>query len=355
VSDRASWRLGDPQLRAWLQQMLDDGHRVVAPVDEDGLLLHRALDEAAQAIITPSGKTRWSPKEYLFARSESLYCYRLKGSEVRLEDPVVPSEQQFLFGVRSCDAAGLARLDDVFLSGRSDPIYAHRRALTTVVSVACATADPECFCTAVGGSPVGDEGSDLQLLPLAEGWLLRVPSERGEAVVASAAEEWRPSSAEDDDWVEQMAQEVADQIERSPVHGEWSEVLEEGFEHPVWERLAELCLGCSVCAYLCPSCSCFDMNHQADAWCGQQCRTWDACTLALFTRHASGHNPRSSQADRYRQRVLHKFAFNAGEESSFRCVGCGRCTAHCPAGLDIADSVATAVTAIREESRDASG
>jgi ferredoxin len=95
------------------------------------------------------------------------------------------------------------------------------------------------------------------------------------------------------------------------------------------------------------------MNHEANAWCGAQQRSWDACTFPLFTLHASGHNPRSTRQQRYRQRVLHKFAFREGDDDPFRCVGCGRCVALCPAGLDIVNTVAAAVEAIREEGADA--
>ena len=141
--------------------------------------LFRRIASEDQAVVEPSGKTRWSPKEFLFPRSEALYRYNFTGGTVQLEDPPVPEEHQVLFGVRSCDASGLVRLDEIFLSGTRDRLYAARREITTVVSAACAAADPECFCTAVGYSPVGEEGSDVQLVPLDEGWLLRVLTDKG--------------------------------------------------------------------------------------------------------------------------------------------------------------------------------
>jgi Pyruvate/2-oxoacid:ferredoxin oxidoreductase delta subunit len=326
---------------------------VVAPVAEDGLTLFRPVAAAGHAVVERSGKTRWSPKEFLFPRSEALYRYTFKGDAVEIEDPQGPERPQVLFAVRSCDASGLARLDEIFLSGRKDPLYAARREATTVVTAGCAAADPECFCTAVGGSPVGEEGSDLRLVPEGDGWLLEVLSNKGEALVGEYAESWTEAPKDHAKRVAAMEREVSEQIARNPVPKEWSAVLEAGFESPSWDRLAEHCLGCSICAYVCPSCSCFDMNHDANAWCGEQCRSWDACTFGLFTLHASGHNPRTTRGERYRQRVLHKFSFTGEDEDHFRCVGCGRCVALCPAGLDISEIVTAAAAAIQEEGADA--
>ena len=350
----SSWKLTEAQLREWLHGLLD-ANTVVAPVEEDGVLLFRRIASEDQAVVEPSGKTRWSPKEFLFPRSEALYRYNFTGGAVKLDDPPAPEEHQVLFGVRSCDASGLVRLDEIFLSGTRDRLYAARRESTTVVSAACAAADPECFCTAVGYSPVGEEGSDVQLVPLDEGWLLRVLTDKGRDLVGGATQSWRAAAASDGERLPELEKKISEQIGRSPVNREWSKVLEQGFEHGAWERLAQHCLGCSVCAYVCPSCSCFDMNHEANAFCGEQCRSWDACTFPLFTQHASGHNPRATRQERYRQRVLHKFAFKGEEDEPFRCVGCGRCVALCPAGLDIVNTVAAAVEAIREEGADAAG
>jgi len=351
--NRTQWKLDDEQMREWLQSLVDAGSSVVAPVEEDGLTLFRPIADAAAAQLKSSGKTRWSPKEFLFPRSEALYRYSFKGNNVEIRDPEVAETRQVLFGVRPCDAAGLVRLDEIFLSGTVDPLFAARREATTVVTSACAAADPECFCTAVGGSPVAVEGSDAQLVPLNDGWMLRVLTDKGEALVGEASASWSEAPKDDVAHIEEIEATVTDQVARSPIQKEWSKILEDGFDDASWNRLAEHCLGCSICAYVCPSCSCFDMNHEANAWCGEQCRSWDACTFGLFTHHASGHNPRSTRQQRYRQRVLHKFSFTDSEDPHFRCVGCGRCVALCPAGLDISEIVTAAVTAIGEEGADA--
>ena len=340
------WRLAEKEWREWLEALARAGKRIIAPVREDGLLLFRPVASAAEISLADYGNSRWSSKEFLFPRTESLFAYRFQGDEVNLEEASSDGTEQVLFGLRPCDAAGLKRLDDIFLGAEEDPLYAQRRRLTTVVSLACDKSQAECFCTAVGGSPAGVEGSDLQLVRLGEAWLLRALTQKGEALVSAAPAKWVPAS--DKDWKDAEAQRLAVEqgLKRNPLQAQWAEVLERSFNHPVWESLGQRCLSCGICAYVCPSCSCFDMNDEGNAWCGARCRSWDSCTFAQFTRHASGHNPRPTQASRYRQRVLHKFAyFPLQHQERSMCVGCGRCVKLCPVGLDIRQSVERAVSA----------
>ena len=328
-----AFRIGDGELRSWLDGLLAQDKSVVAPVERDGWMRFQEIASAAEVCLAP-GKTRWSPKEFLFPRTESLYSYRLQADGPELSDPPLPEKELILLAVRSCDAAGLVRLDHVFLEGDlEDPLYARRRELTTVVAFACSEAEPECFCSAVGGSPMGTEGVDLLVLPFGEYWLVRSETDKGRALVSDS---WTPASPGDWSLAVEQVQRLAREIERSPVPANLAETLESRFNSPVWDDVARRCVGCSICAYVCPSCSCFDVQHEGDAWGGREFRCWDACTYALFTKHAAGHNPRGDNAARYRQRTLHKFAYLApDDEEVTRCVGCGRCISLCPVGIDI--------------------
>jgi len=335
--DGSRWLLSGGELNEWIDGLIGAGRRVIAPVDRAGLRSFRAVASAAEVDLGP-GKTRWSPKEFLFPRTEPLYGYTLGAEGPELVDPPLCEQEQVLVGVRCCDAAGLHRLDEVFLEGGvKDPLYASRRERTTVVAFACARAGPECFCTAVDGSPMGTEGVDLLAIPLEDDWLLAEVTSRGGEL---ASPSW--SHAGDRDWAlaEEQQRRVAGEIGRSPVPADLGRALEGAFDHPAWKETAARCLSCSVCAYVCPSCSCFDVHHEGNAWGGREIRCWDACTFPRFTLHASGHNPRGGPDARYRQRALHKFAYLAPDrEGTTRCVGCGRCVALCPAGIDIHEAV----------------
>lgn len=334
------WRLTDEQLRTWLAALLVPGRRVVAPVAEDGLDLFREVRSADEIRLQPSGRTRWSVKEVLLPATETLFSYRYDGERVAIEVP--PAEpDQVLVGLRPCDAAGTARLDGML---SDDEAYASRRERTVIVSVACAGAEPACFCTAVGGSPAGTEASDLQLVPLGGGWLLRQLTKQGAALVNGDRDGWPVAEAEDWAAAEDQRRAVEESINAEPFPLELATALTEHFEGPVWAAISERCLGCGVCAYVCPSCGCFDVTDVGNAFCGTRCRSWDSCGFARFTRHAAGHNPRPAQPARYRQRVMHKFAWYPLEHGSFMCVGCGRCVESCPVGIDIRQSVERVMT-----------
>jgi formate hydrogenlyase subunit 6/NADH:ubiquinone oxidoreductase subunit I len=339
-----AWTLTREQVAAWIDALRGTGKLVVAPVERQGLRVFRPVACGAEACLEDHN-TAWSPKEFLFPRTEELVRWEAGGADVTLSDPPWPDVEQVLFGVRPCDAAGLVRLDGVLVA---DPRYALRRALTSVVVLGCARAAPECFCSAAGGSPVGDEGADAILLPLDGAFLLRPVTARGQALAASSKGPWTEASPQDRDEALARGRRVAASIRAEPVARGGAEALEASFKSPVWADLGRACLGCSVCTYVCPSCSCFDVQDEGGPGCGTRCRGWDSCTFAGFTRHASGHNPRPTQASRYRQRVLHKFAyFPLQHGGRSMCVGCGRCVRLCPAGLDIRRTVATVLGRVR--------
>jgi ferredoxin len=131
---------------------------------------------------------------------------------------------------------------------------------------------------------------------------------------------------------------------------EW---LARNFDHPLWKTLALRCHGCGACAAVCATCHCFDVVDEHDSYgSGARRRNWDTCQAAKFTAHASGHNPRKSQTERFRQRVMHKFSIYPRRFESVLCTGCGRCARACGAGMNLPEILGGLVQLARGE-RDA--
>jgi ferredoxin len=114
------------------------------------------------------------------------------------------------------------------------------------------------------------------------------------------------------------------------------------FDHVYWQRLAERCLSCHACTYVCPTCRCFDVRDDtvaadADYAYVQRLRAWDSCMASAYRRIAGGHNPRPAKAQRLRNRYYCKFCYAPQDFGTVACVGCGRCIDVCPVGIDIGE------------------
>ena len=107
------------------------------------------------------------------------------------------------------------------------------------------------------------------------------------------------------------------------------------FHSPVWDELAESCLGCGTCTFVCPTCQCYDVQDFDNGREVRRFRCWDSCMYSDFTMMAHGTN-RPTQKERFRQRFMHKLVYYPNNNDGvFGCVGCGRCLQKCPIHMNI--------------------
>jgi ferredoxin len=220
-------------------------------------------------------------------------------------------------------------MDAVFNWDYKDGAYNDRRAALTVVSLGCAKADEDCFCTSVGGAPHSIAGADAMLWPAdgCERLVFEPLTDKGRSLEGAASSVLSEGQAKAD-----PQPDVPRRFDSAAV-GRW---LAANFESPFWKEESLACLGCGACAYACPACHCFDLQDEGNGTGCGRLRNWDSCGFGLFTLHASGHNPRPDQSARWRQRVLHKFGIYPQKFKTLACTGCGRCSRLCQAGMAIA-------------------
>ncbi len=292
--------------------------------------------ESGVSVNLDTLKTARSAKDFFFCQSETLMAFEMKGKNITVTDKRPEVRPFVAFGVRACDAKSFEILDRVFLADPVDTVYEARRQAGTIVTLACGKPESDCFCMHFGidaASPAGDVTTFLT----EEGLYWQANTDKGNALT-----EKLDCVLEDaaDAPVKAQQKEISERLEKLPLAtmslAHLVGAKEETFwNHPVWEQMSGTCLACGTCTYVCPTCQCYDVR---DFDCGEhteRMRCWDSCMYSDFTLMAHGNN-RNTQAQRFRQRFLHKLVYmpqrNGGE---YGCVGCGRCVRKCPSRLGI--------------------
>ena len=323
------------RLPGFLERLLAE-REVFAPRHKEDRVVLEKIDSPGDAVLE-YGNTKESPKFALFPQRETLFGYRAEKGKVELKVPRAKEKGQVLFGIRPCDARGILLLDRVFGGDCSDPYYEEKRAKTLVVSLGCVHPNPTCFCRSTGGGPCSPEGSDLFFLDLGDRFLVEAVTDNGAALLEA------PDFEEADEASVALSIKIKESSEASmqplDLKQRLTERLNQLFDDPAWRDLAETCLGCGICTYLCPTCHCFDLCDEGAGRGGERIRVWDSCQFPLFTQQASGFNPRPTVKERFRQRIMHKFSYLPETQGMLGCVGCGRCITECPVNLDIREVI----------------
>ena len=269
------------------------------------------------------------PKKFVYPPRETLFLIDREKGDVKA--PEIEEEPLVLFGLHHCDIEGLIRLDSVFLGNPPDWYYVKRRKKLIIVGYDCMP-DKYCACN-ITHTSFTTRGFDLFLHPVRDGWLVRVLTPLGQEI----ADEVGMTEVSPED----MKAFYEYQEERKK-HFHWDmdiyglrSALELRRHSDIWEELSEKCLACGNCNLTCPTCRCYEVINipSIDGVHATQERVWNSCQFEHHALVAGGHNFRPTVADRMENRYNCKISPSGGESLSY-CVGCGRCSAFCPAGIN---------------------
>ncbi len=300
--------------------------------------LKRREDDAVFGYVV--GPASW--KQFLHPPQVTLWraIRRAKGFDV-IADPFHPQRNAFL-AVRPCDIRALEILDRVFMNPQfCASNYRQRRENLLIVAVNCGQAARTCFCTSMGSGPKAEGGFDLCLTEILEGghrFLVEVGSEAGQRVMARTP--WREPTEQDEAAAAACTAKAASQIVRHVDVEGIKELLFRNVESAVWDEVATRCLCCANCTMVCPTCFCNTLEDVTDLTGNTTTRRrrWDSCFTSDFT-YIHGGSVRLSPMSRYRQWATHKLGAWIDQFGTSGCVGCGRCIAWCPVGIDITEEV----------------
>jgi sulfhydrogenase subunit beta (sulfur reductase) len=353
-------------LRGELDRLLGllqaDGRTIIGPIARDGAIVY---DEIRSAAHLPVGWTdEQAPGRYRLNRTDSPRLFNFTvgpqgwkrftqpprvpiSTSTRQEGAVafesaVPAARRLAFlGVRACEIAALLIQDRVLAAGPfADDDFRARRANALVVAVQCTRAGSTCFCTSMGTGPEVTQGYDLVLTELDDGFLVDAGTHEGARLMTLLVA--APAGA---DHQTTAAEGVAACRGSMAGHGVAADGLParlmDRLDHPRWIDVADRCLACANCTMVCPTCFCTSVGAISDLDGASTVneRRWDSCFNGDFARVAGG-NFRPRRQDRYRQWLTHKFATWHDQFGTSGCVGCGRCIAWCPVGIDVRDELA---------------
>jgi ferredoxin len=290
----------------------------------------RVFDTFGESTFTLDyGKPSLPPKSFFLPHSEVIFEV-INGAY----NEVTNKERHLLFGLRACDMMGLLQSHSFMTRDNDDPSYRARLESTLTVVMACAgPQNATCFCTTTRSGPWAAGGFDLQLYDLGDSFLVEIGTDRG-AGLASAATFTDVDEAQAQERLAVFRRKALADIPEVPEIREAMTRLMSGASDEVWEHFGRKCIVCGGCAFVCPTCTCFNVYDQAsDKDSGVRIKAWDACLYGGFTREASSHNPRPTQAARLQRRHEHKLLYyNATDIQAALCgcVGCGRCSDYCP-------------------------
>ncbi len=246
------------------------------------------------------------------------------------------------FGARPCEVAAMKIQDDVYLPV-GDGIYTERRKKSFTVAVNCTQPAATCFCKSVGTGPDVSEGYDIALTEVLGGdqhyFLAEAGTDSGVEVLSGLMA--RDARDEEVVTARRLVVHAADYMGRTLETGGLKELLYANLSNPYWREVGDRCLSCTNCTMVCPTCFCSTVeDRQAlDGSSAERARTWDSCFTLDFS-YIHGGPVRSSSSSRYRQWLTHKLASWQDQFDSIGCVGCGRCIAWCPVGIDITKEAA---------------
>ncbi len=292
-----------------------------------------------------------SPKSYLFPRSESYLEFKKDNERLDFKLKELTGKANLIFGIRNCDQESFKILDKVFLQEPVDQLYKRRRNSTITVVARCLEQSETCFCQLFEIEPAGSEtGADLYYYNYNDGLYFTAGSDQGELILSDYSQYFKSVEPEIEKKLNQEANQFNGKITAdsdNPLMQNKPELLYDNkeaiFNSDIWQELANRCLECGICTYLCPTCHCYDIQDYSADQSGERYRCWDSCLFSNFTEMAHGDNPREETYQRLRQRFFHKLVYFLEEqEESLACVGCGRCLGSCPVNIDITEVLALA-------------
>ena len=166
------------------------GYEVIAPFRGRGrdTYFDTLTDQNREQIQIHLPNPYYPPKRFVLPHIERLMKFQRINGDIHIK-PTYEQPKRAIFGIRSCDVAGIYHLDR-FYHGREfrDVYYENHRKNLFLVNVVCTDPDQdigeECFCLCTDTGPAARDHFDLQLMDLGDEFMAVAGTPAGEALFA---------------------------------------------------------------------------------------------------------------------------------------------------------------------------
>jgi sulfhydrogenase subunit beta (sulfur reductase) len=278
-----------------------------------------------------------SAKTYFLPYQENLCTYRFDQDDWE-QDIHYRIQPRALIGLHACDINALLKLDKVMARDFfPSPYYVSRRRNTFVVGI---DHDP-CeygFCRSLG-TDIVTHGFDLFLTDLGDRYFVAVDSDHGYTTLQRVRT--REVTDADTQSYLQVRRRIAQGFKTRVDVQNLPNLLDIEFQSDVWKKWGAKCLSCGSCAMVCPTCYCYGVTERVsmDFTHGAKVKQLYSCNLVDFAEVAGGHNFRPSAETRLKYRYYHQHRGFMETYDEPKCVGCGRCSRTCLAGINPPDVI----------------
>lgn len=356
------------RLSELLAALQAEGFQLVGPKARDGAIVFSEIDGVEDlprgySVAQKPGYYRAEPsdghalfayaagpnslKAFLYPPKLPLFRARKTETGFSVESASNPVPRFAFIGVRPCDLQAVEIQDRVF--GQQpfvDADYLQRRRNAFFVAVNCLEPGSTCFCSSMDSGPSAKSGYDLLLTEIVEvndvTYIAESGTAQGQAILEHL--DLEPASPALIGLGDTRRRQAEQKIRRRLETENLAELLKSRLEHPRWDQLEDRCLACGNCTLVCPTCFCSSVHDHTDLTgdIADRSRVWDSCFQTDFS-YVAGGPLRPSVKGRYRQWLTHKLSSWKDQFDTFGCVGCGRCIAWCPVGIDITAEAAAIV------------
>jgi sulfhydrogenase subunit beta (sulfur reductase) len=280
------------------------------------------------------------PKKFFMPQHESLIEFSTaKGFDVT---PVVECEKMTIFGVHTCDLAGIQCLNMVFSVRPRDYNYLTRKRMIDIIGLECNEYCDEYASCCLVSSHLPSGGYDMFFTDMGDYFIAHVNTQAGERMVETTKVFGQAENSHLDALKEVRERKRTIFKNEVPIEARFIPAMfDRSFESRVWKELEERCLACGNCTNVCPTCYCFDIVDEInlDLKTGRRYRKWDSCQLEPFAKVAGGENFRKERSARQRHRYYRKFRYPVSKYARLFCTGCGRCTRTCMAKISLKETL----------------